>query len=223
MDECLQLESEPKLVAAARAWLAELLDAWEMSEEVDDAVLVASELVSNAVIHARTSIQLRVACVDSTVRVEVFDENSRLPALAPCPADATSGRGLNLVAAMSTGWESRAVITARSSAPPSALHRLTGLSTAWTSPTPGTWMRYSIRSADWTATARFTRKAPPVGNCPSRQASPGGPLLSPRPFDRERAVGSLRVCARRCPPERQGCRTGAAVGSVLRATYPVVV
>lgn len=104
LDECLELEPEPELIAAVRAWLRDLLEAWEMPEQADEALLVASELVSNAVLHARTTIQLRVACSDSTVRVEVYDENSRLPTLAPCPADATSGRGLSLVASLSSGW-----------------------------------------------------------------------------------------------------------------------
>lgn len=104
MDECIELECDPELVAQARSWLRALLEAWETPEHLDDVVLIASELLTNAVLHARTSIQLKVSCQETTVRLEVHDENSRLPTLGSCPADATSGRGLALVASLATSW-----------------------------------------------------------------------------------------------------------------------
>ncbi len=104
MDDCLEFESDPEMVVAARRFVRERLRSWEATEHVDSAVLVASELVTNAVLHARTAVTLRVALEGSTVRIEVFDENPRLPAVSPCPPEATSGRGLALVTAVSTAW-----------------------------------------------------------------------------------------------------------------------
>ena len=52
----------------------------------------------------RTAIQLRVTVDGSRVRIEVFDENSRVPVQAACPPDATSGRGLALVSSLSSSW-----------------------------------------------------------------------------------------------------------------------
>lgn len=105
MDDCLEFESDPAMVVAARRFVRERLAAWEAdSRYVDSAVLVASELVTNAVLHARTSVTLRIELQGSTVRIEVLDENPRLPVLAPCPPEATSGRGLALVAILATAW-----------------------------------------------------------------------------------------------------------------------
>jgi anti-sigma regulatory factor (Ser/Thr protein kinase) len=104
MDDCLEFESQPELVVAARQFVRDRLSAWEVTDHVDAAVLVASELVTNAILHARTAVSLRVQVEGSTVRIEVYDENPRLPVLAPCPPEATSGRGLALVAALAGAW-----------------------------------------------------------------------------------------------------------------------
>jgi anti-sigma regulatory factor (Ser/Thr protein kinase) len=104
MDDCLNLESDPHLVAVAREFVRSRLVAWELADLVDDAVLVASELVTNAVLHARTAIQLRLQCKSASLRVEVFDENPRLPMTPSCPPEATSGRGLALVSKVAGSW-----------------------------------------------------------------------------------------------------------------------
>jgi anti-sigma regulatory factor (Ser/Thr protein kinase) len=104
MDDCLDLESDPQMVVAARQFVRDRLLAWEASEHVDSAVLIASELVTNAVLHARTAVSLRVQLSGSRVRIEVFDQNPRVPVMAPCPAEATSGRGLALITVLATTW-----------------------------------------------------------------------------------------------------------------------
>lgn len=104
MDDCLQLESNPEIVTAARRFVRDRLSSWEATEYVDAALLVASELVTNAILHARTSIELKLVLDGPTLRVEVYDENPRLPTLAPCPPEATSGRGLALVANLAASW-----------------------------------------------------------------------------------------------------------------------
>lgn len=104
MDDCLELESDPRMVVAARQFVRDRLSAWEATDHLDAAVLVTSELVTNAVLHARTAIQLRLIVDGSKVRIEVLDENSRLPAPAACPPDATSGRGLALISSLAATW-----------------------------------------------------------------------------------------------------------------------
>lgn len=107
MEECLELEARPELVAHGRRFVSRVLAGWELSEFVADAVLVASELLSNAVLHARTGIRLTIRSgPPGTVVIEVFDENSRMPTVAACPEDATSGRGLALVSAVAARWGS---------------------------------------------------------------------------------------------------------------------
>lgn len=105
LEACLEIESEPELVAAARAFVAQTLIEWEQETLVPDALLIASELVSNAVLHARTAIRLTLRSDGLRwLRLEVSDQNTRLPLFASCPEDATSGRGLALVEGVSVTW-----------------------------------------------------------------------------------------------------------------------
>ncbi|HET6809661.1 MAG TPA: ATP-binding protein [Acidimicrobiales bacterium] len=139
MEECLDLESRPDLVRAARRFVRQVLANWELPEFVDDAELVASELVSNAVLHARTALRLTVSSEGlGAVRIEVYDENPRMPTTTATPLHATSGRGLLSVAALASAWgtEDRGdgkVVWARLGRPPAAGDRdcvdLTGAAT----------------------------------------------------------------------------------------------
>lgn len=105
LDDCLDLKSDPSVVAVARAFVGSRLRAWEASgDQVADAVLVVSELVTNAVRHARTRIQVRVAAEESHVRIEVHDDNSRLPPVDRAVWRQRAGVGLAVVAALASAW-----------------------------------------------------------------------------------------------------------------------
>ena len=92
------------MVVAARQFVRSRLEAWEVTDHVEAAVLIASELVTNAVLHARTSISLKLLYEGGKLRIEVYDENTRVPVQSACPPDATSGRGLALVSALAGAW-----------------------------------------------------------------------------------------------------------------------
>lgn len=67
--------------------------------------LVVTELVNNAVVHARSRPRLRVANTESGLLVEVYDDGPGVPVLTPLSdAPTTSGRGLALVEALSSSW-----------------------------------------------------------------------------------------------------------------------
>ncbi len=100
----VEFESDPRLVATARAFVRTRLEQWEVAEHIDSAVLVASELVTNAVLHARTAIKLTVALAGEKVRIEVHDQNSRQPMIAATDLNATSGRGLSMVNLIARSW-----------------------------------------------------------------------------------------------------------------------
>lgn len=69
------------------------------------AVLVCTdELVTNAIIHVASDIDVVVLCDEGTVRVEVHDSSHRPPLRQVPPIDADHGRGLLLVEAMSERW-----------------------------------------------------------------------------------------------------------------------
>lgn len=87
---------------AARTFVRTALEAHAIPAEL--AVLLVSELATNAVLHARTDYVVRLSSNDDRVRVEVQDANERSPSIAHAPPEATSGRGLQLVQTLSTGW-----------------------------------------------------------------------------------------------------------------------
>lgn len=95
-------EPEADQVREARKFVSSQLCAWGIGDL--DAPLLVSELATNAVLHARSDFTVTVSLTDQTVRVEVFDRNSRLPSFGTVSALAYSGRGLMLVQAMSESW-----------------------------------------------------------------------------------------------------------------------
>ena len=94
----------PTSARAARQFVSAELTGRASDEAKDTACLLTSELVTNAVIHARTDIEVSVRRSNGRLRVEVSDQNSKRPALVSVPADATTGRGLLLVEMMSATW-----------------------------------------------------------------------------------------------------------------------
>lgn len=90
---------------AARSFLQEALEHWGYAGTLlDDARLVISELVTNAVIHADTPLSVSVRAERAGVWLSVRDGSPTMPTpRAPSPRTA-SGRGLQLVAALSRDW-----------------------------------------------------------------------------------------------------------------------
>lgn len=106
LEACVDLACAADMVAVARRFVERTLRMWEVDDQhLDDAVLLTSELMSNAVLHARTDVRLTVRSQeDGTLRVEVADENPRLPISVAPPDEAQSGRGLWLVETLATAW-----------------------------------------------------------------------------------------------------------------------
>lgn len=102
MGERIHLPPTPDSVAAARRWSADLVVPVDGPEMADTVALLVSELVSNVVLHARTSCDVCFERTSTDLRVEVHDRSDRLPnaALRVEPL-AHSGRGMVLVEAMS--------------------------------------------------------------------------------------------------------------------------
>jgi anti-sigma regulatory factor (Ser/Thr protein kinase) len=107
LEQQLDFESTPEVVAVARRFVRDVLRAWQVETDLDAVLLVTSELVTNAVLHARTEGSIRVILQGDhppVVRIEVYDQNPRRPSTGPCPTDATSGRGLALVNSLARAW-----------------------------------------------------------------------------------------------------------------------
>lgn len=101
----LPLAPEPTAAALARSWTKATLRSWGVPDEtVWDASLLVSELVGNVVLHGRSPMLLRLVARRDVIRVEVYDEDARLPAPAVPNTDAISGRGLQIVAGVARAW-----------------------------------------------------------------------------------------------------------------------
>ncbi|WP_309051918.1 SpoIIE family protein phosphatase [Streptomyces sp.] len=96
-------------VAAARAFVRDTLQGWGHPELVDDAVVLTSELVTNAVVHAGTAAEVLCLRSEDSIRVEVADRypEREVPVQggrAPGSPDRENGRGLLLCAAIAARW-----------------------------------------------------------------------------------------------------------------------
>ena len=91
---------------AARRFLDETIARWaDHSPRADDARLLVSELVTNAVVHAKSAMSVSISSERSKLRVAVHDESRVIPMPRPATPDlAVNGHGLRLVAALSSAW-----------------------------------------------------------------------------------------------------------------------
>lgn len=88
---------------AARAFVGGLLPKPD-GETRDLALVLTSELVTNAVLHAGTRVDVNVEIGTDHMRVEVSDSDPRLPLPTACAPDAPGGRGLFLVQELASDW-----------------------------------------------------------------------------------------------------------------------
>jgi GAF domain-containing protein/anti-sigma regulatory factor (Ser/Thr protein kinase) len=96
---------DPAAVSRARRVVAQVCtDAGISGDARDVAVLLTSELVTNAVLHAATSARLTVAVGPDRVRVEVADSDGTLPQPRQADEEAIGGRGLAMVALLAARW-----------------------------------------------------------------------------------------------------------------------
>jgi anti-sigma regulatory factor (Ser/Thr protein kinase) len=95
----------PESVAAARRFTRAALVRHAIAPEtVDIAILLVSELTTNAIVHALSNVRLRVR-VGEDVRIEVCDASSDGPETTPGDSERESGRGLELVSTLADGWD----------------------------------------------------------------------------------------------------------------------
>ncbi len=110
MDGCLveerrlTLVSDPRSARAARALVREVLGEASDKGWIDSAELAVSELVTNAVLHARTPLEVLVRVEGDHVRIEVTDSSDLAPVVRSPGQGATTGRGLAIVASVSSSF-----------------------------------------------------------------------------------------------------------------------
>lgn len=102
----VRLVRQPSAAAEARAQVRVAIRTWNVPVDHDVAILLTSDLVTNAIRYGDgATITLAIRCSHTKLRIDVYDRSRYLPG-ADEPADADSGRGLVLVAALSSEWGS---------------------------------------------------------------------------------------------------------------------
>ena len=100
----LALRAVPDAAPQARAALREVLRGTAFAGRLDDGELAISELVTNAVLHGREPITVRISVTQGCVRVEVHDGSAISPSFSMLDPTAVTGRGLMLISAASDKW-----------------------------------------------------------------------------------------------------------------------
>jgi anti-sigma regulatory factor (Ser/Thr protein kinase) len=117
MDEQVTLPDGPEGATFARRATARAAELWRLDRELTEtALLLVSELVTNAIRHGsppvRLSLHLDRAGGRGSLRVEVTDSSPAPPAVgASAEPDQTSGRGLFIVQQLAARWGSHVSAT----------------------------------------------------------------------------------------------------------------
>jgi anti-sigma regulatory factor (Ser/Thr protein kinase) len=211
-------QPEPRAAAAARRFIRDTLRTWRLggpepgrAELIDDAVLLTSELVTNAVVHAGTPVQVTCRLAESAVEVAVLDRHPvqlvpGRPRSGAGAADRTSGRGLLLPAELASSWGVTYARTAKAvwfrlgldPDPPAAAPATPGSpGTAVAEPPPLAAPAPSPRSPSW-ITESGARTAPPgpaaapvAVLAPAMPPVPAPAPAGPLPVLASRALGRI--------------------------------
>ena len=102
----IDMDGATSSIRKARSFVDVTLTAWHLDGLRERAVLLTSELATNAVLHARTPFRVSVL-LDDDLTVEVTDGSSEMPHVEREPLDGDRGRGLLLVSELASSWGSR--------------------------------------------------------------------------------------------------------------------
>jgi anti-sigma regulatory factor (Ser/Thr protein kinase) len=101
----VRLATGPAAAGEARGQVRAAIRDWGTPVDPDVAVLLVSELVTNAIMHETgETVTLGIRCFRSRLRVDVYDTSRSFPVATVAPGDAETGRGLMLVATLATEW-----------------------------------------------------------------------------------------------------------------------
>ena len=104
----IDLPPSPISVPTARHLVNELLRAWHVPHDRDDAALLVTELVANVVDHAgsEANFTLELTVSDAWLRISVADGSSVQPVVRELSQDRPRGRGLFMIQAIADRWGS---------------------------------------------------------------------------------------------------------------------
>lgn len=105
----VELDPVPRSATQARRWVHDVLDQIDRPELAESAAVAVSELVTNGILHAQTSISLVVQTFGARVVITVTDRSpvpahARFSPTTPREEETTVGRGLRIVRAYAVDW-----------------------------------------------------------------------------------------------------------------------
>jgi anti-sigma regulatory factor (Ser/Thr protein kinase) len=104
IESTLSLPPDPASPSLARRFVRQVLAEWGADEFEEPATLLTSELVTNAVLHARSSAQITLRLADGRLWVGVADGVEVSPVRKRYGPEAATGRGLLLIERMAAAW-----------------------------------------------------------------------------------------------------------------------
>lgn len=100
----IELRPAPDSPSKVRNFTREHMVAWGCSDMVPEAQLCLDELVTNAILHARSSCRVEILRKKGEIVAKVHDSCSGAPVERPHSLDSLGGRGLHLVQALAARW-----------------------------------------------------------------------------------------------------------------------
>ncbi len=113
--------AEPESARAARTVVTQRIEDWGLHHLLADALLCVTELVANAIVHSRAPFVVLVRRVGEGLRIDVVDDRpGQLPVVVPrdgtasdITLQASTGRGLQIVASLAARWGYTSTDTAK--------------------------------------------------------------------------------------------------------------
>ncbi|MGH3415133.1 MAG: ATP-binding protein [Actinocrinis sp.] len=100
----IRLASESTAPRRARDFLAAACARWDASRFLETGGLVLSELVSNAVRHTGTEVEVLLQLDRERLLIQVHDDGDGLPAVVPQIRRTIGGNGLDIVSRLAESW-----------------------------------------------------------------------------------------------------------------------
>ena len=104
LQESTKLRAHASSARAARQFLRRVLGEWRCDRTLEAVLLAANELVTNAIIHAHSEVELVVRLRAQVIRIEVIDAAEQVPTPRDTRDDSMGGRGLKVLDAVATRW-----------------------------------------------------------------------------------------------------------------------